>query len=123
MNFSKFRQDYWTDGGRVRSFHLDVEKNTAEIELILKRKITPGKERIYEEDLIPCVVRLSFRQLIEISLFDEFPTDGYYLEFITGGIGNGNDVELSINVFDSSSHVHERPNWTIKAKRVLWEEI
>jgi hypothetical protein len=122
MNISKFHQHYRTHDGRIKSFHLDIENNVAEIELFVKRIITPGKGRISEEDLIPCTLKLTFRQLIEVSLFNRLPSDGYYLEFVTYN-DNDSEVGLLINVFDNSSYVHEKPNWVIKAKRVSWEEV
>ncbi|HWI91710.1 MAG TPA: hypothetical protein VNT20_10570 [Flavisolibacter sp.] len=39
MNFSKFLEDYWTSDGRIKSFHLDVGNNRAEIGLLIKRVI------------------------------------------------------------------------------------
>jgi hypothetical protein len=107
----------------LKSFGLDIEKNTLEIELVAKRITSAGKRETHETDLTPCIVKLTFMELIEVSLFDRFPTDGYYIEFSTGQISNRNEVELSINVFDNSSYVYEKPNWIIKAKRVSWKEI
>lgn len=123
MNISDFHKHYWTHNGRIKSFRLDVEKSTVEIELAINRIIPPGKVEIQEKDLTPCIVKLIFIELTEVSLFDRFPTDGYYIEFITGQISDRNEVELSINVFDNSSYVYEKPNWVIRAKRVSWEEI
>lgn len=121
MNISKLHQHYWTHDGRIKSFCLNIENNTAEIELLVKRITTPGKGRIYEENLVPCTIKLMFQHLIKVSVFNNLPSDGYYLEFST--YDNDNKVELSINVFDNSSYVHEKPNWVIKAKTALWEEI
>ena len=120
MNISKFHQHYWTHDGRIKSFRLDIQSNAVEIELLVKK--LNGKGQINEKDLIPCTLKLTFQQLIEVSLFDKFPMDGYYLEFVTYN-GNGREVGLSINVFDNSSYVYEKPNWMIKAKRVSWEEV
>ena len=121
MNISDFHRHYWTHNGRVKSFRLDVEKNTIEIELEAKRITSLGKGQVHEKDFTSCIVKLTFIRLIEVSLFDRFTTDGYYIEFITGENENGNEVELSINIFDNSSHVHERPNCVTKTQRISWE--
>jgi hypothetical protein len=125
MNFSKFNNLYWTRDGVIKSFHLDIPNSIAEIELsVHKREIGKAlSNSTNDKELLPCNVRLTFRYLIEVSLFDKFPSDGYYVEFITGYNINGGEVCLSINLFDNSSHVYERPNWVIRAKRVSWQEI
>ena len=125
MNFSKFNNHYWTPDGVIKSFHLDVPNSIAEIELsVHKREIGKAlSNSTNDKELVPCTVRLTFRYLIEVSLFDKFPSDGYYVQFITGYNENGGEVCLSINLLDNSSHVYERPNWVIRAKRVSWQEI
>jgi len=125
MNFSKFHNHYWAHDGVIKSFHLDIQNSTVEIELSV-RKMGNGKELsgpIDDKELVPCCLRLTFRNLIEVSVFDRFPTDGYYLEFVTSCDGNGREVGLSINLFDSSNYVYEKPNWVIRSKRVSWQEI
>ena len=125
MNFSKFHKHYWTNDGVIKSFRLDIPNSIVEIELsVRKREIRKAlSNSTNDHELVPCTLRLTFRYLIEVSLFDKFPSDGYYLEFITGYDGNGGEVCLSINLFDSSNYVYEKPNWVIRSKRVSWEEI
>ena len=96
MNFSKFNNHYWTPDGVIKSFHLDVPKSIAEIELsVHKREIGKAlSNSTNDKELLPCNVRLTFRYLIEVSLFDKFPSDGYYVEFITGYNINGGEVCL-----------------------------
>lgn len=77
---------------------------------------------IDQRDLVPCIVRLTFQDLIEASLFDKFPTQGYYLNFCTFG-NNGDEVGISFNVHDSSNYVYEKDNWVIKAKWMTWKEL
>lgn len=101
---------------------MDIENNVIELKLSVKR-IIRGKEKIIDENLVPCIVQLTFQQLIEVSLIDKFPTKGSYLEFIISFQQSSNEVSLSINFFDNSSHVYEKPNWVIKAKRVSWQEV
>jgi hypothetical protein len=127
MNISKLHQQYWFHDGQIKSFHLDIQTGTIEIELLIKRKT---KEQggiseqggINEKNLIPCDLKLTFRQLIEVSIFDKFPTDGYYLEFVTFN-GGGSEVALFITLFDNSSYGYDKPNWVVKSKRVSWEEV
>jgi hypothetical protein len=78
--------------------------------------------QIQEKDLLPCTLRLTFEELVEISLFDKFPTQGYYLGFCSF---NEYDqaVGISINVHDSSSYVYEKDNWIVKSKSVRWKEV
>jgi len=125
MNFSKFRSHYWTHDGLIKSFRLDISNNIVEIELSV-RKMENGKalpNQIDDNEMVPCSLRLTFHELIEVSVFDRFPTDGYYLEFITSYDSNGREVSLSINLFDSSNYVYEKPNWVIRSKTVSWQEI
>lgn len=124
MNIHQLHEYYWLNGGAIKSFHLDIQSNTAEIELLvsrhINRKLLVGQ--IDQRDLVPCIVRLTFQDLIEASLFDKFPTQGYYLNFCTFG-NNGDEVGISFNVHDSSNYVYEKDNWVIKAKWMTWKEV
>lgn len=123
LNINDLRKHYWFHDGSIKSFHLDITNNTAEIQLLIKRHIT-GKLRgqIHEGDLVPCTLKLIFEDLVEASLFDMFPTQGYYLEFNTYSEGS-EEVGISFNVHDNSNHTYEKHNWVIKAKHVEWQEM
>ena len=125
MNFSKLHNQYWTHDGVIKSFRLDIANSIAEIELSIRKKETnkQSSNSTNDKELVPCTLRLTFRYLIEVSLFNKFPSNGYYIEFITGYNGNCGEVCLSINLFDSSNYVYGKPNWVIRSKRVSWEEI
>lgn len=124
MNIHQLHEYYSLIAGSIKSFHLDIQHNTAEIELLvsrhINRKLLVGQ--INERDLVPCIVRLTFQDLIEASLSDKFPTQGYYLNFCTLG-NNGDEVGISFNVHDNSNYVYEKDNWVIKAKWVTWKEV
>lgn len=64
--------------GSIKALHLDIQNNTAEIELLVSRHINGellvGQSN--ERDMVPCAIRLTFQNLIEASLFDKFPTQG-----------------------------------------------
>lgn len=125
MNIQQLRERYWFDGGAIRSFHLDMQKNTAELEMLVKmhmNEILSGSGQIEERDLVPCTIRITFQDLIEISLFDKFPTQGYYLKFTSSEI-NGVEVGVSFNIHDNASYTYEEDNWVIKAKRVTWKQV
>ncbi|HEV8272624.1 MAG TPA: hypothetical protein VGQ04_15035 [Chitinophagaceae bacterium] len=124
MNIHQLHEHYWLNGGAIKSFHLDIQNNTAEIQLSVSRHIN-GKllvGQINEKDLVPCIIKLTFQELIEASLFDKFPTQGYYLNFCTFG-NNGAEVGMSFNVHDNSNYVYEKDNWVIKSKRMTWKEV
>ena len=124
MEIHQLHEYYWLNGGSIKSFHLDIQNNTAEIKLLVSRH-TNGKlllGQINESDLVPCTVRLIFQDLIEASLFDKFPTQGYYLNFLAFG-NNGDEVGISFNVHDNSNYVYEKDNWVIKAKWMTWKEV
>ena len=124
MNIHQLHEYYWFNGGAIKSFHLDIQNNAAEIELLVSRhtnrKLLGGQ--INERDLVPCSVTLTFQGLIEASLFDRFPTQGYYLNFCAFG-NNGDEVGISFNVHDNSNYVYEKDNWVIKAKWMTWKEV
>jgi len=124
MDFRQILERFWFHGGAIKSFHLDIPNNLAEIELSLKRHID-GKlliGEIKESELVPVILRLTFHELVEASLFDKFPTQGHYIDFSTFVI-DGNKVGISFNVHDSASYVYEKDNWVIKSKIMTWEEI
>jgi hypothetical protein len=115
MNIRKLLDYYLFDDGRIKLFHLDIQNNTAEIELIVSRKTI-------ENGSAPCTLRLTFQNLIEASIFDKFPMDGYYLEFRLYQ-NNGKEFGVFIEVYDNSSQMPEKHNWVIKSKRVSWKEV
>ena len=124
MNILQLHEHYWLNGGSIKAFQMDIQNNIAEIELLVGRH-THGKlliGQINERDIVPCTIRLTFQDLIEISLFDKFPTQGYYLNFCVFG-NDGEEVGISFNVHDNSSYVYEKDNWMIKAKRMTWREV
>jgi len=124
MNIHQLHEYYWLHGGAIRSFHLDIQNNTAEIELLVSRdsngKLLVGQ--LNERDMVPCTIRLTFQDLIEASLFDKFPTQGHYLNFCLFG-NNGEEVGISFNVHDNASYIYEKDNWVVKAKSMEWKEI
>ena len=123
MNVNQLHEQYWFSEGQVKSFQLDIQNNKAEIELLTKRIINKGPNgQILENGLKPCTLRITFENLIELSLFDKFPTQGYYLDFNTYNNGE-EDFAISLNVHDNSSYVYEKDNWFIKAKNITWKEI
>lgn len=123
MNISQLREYYWFHNGSIKSFRLDIPNNTAEIQVQVKKHIN-GKlsGQFQERDLVPCTLKLTFEDLIETSLFDRFPTQGYYLDFKSYGNGD-EEVGISFNVHDNSSYTYETDNWVIKARRVNGEEV
>jgi len=124
MNIHQLHEHYWLPGGSIKAFTLDIQNNTAEIELSVSRH-TDGKllvGQINEREMVPCTIRIRFQNLIEASLFDKFPTQGYYLNFSLFG-NNGEEVGISFNVHDNSSYIYEKDNWMIKAKWVTWKEV
>jgi hypothetical protein len=122
MNIILLREQYWFHDGVVRAFHLDLQQSHAEIELFVRRirKQNPSGP-LKEEDLDPCTLQLVFDDLIEVSLFDKFPTQGNYLNFSTFDNG-GSEFGVSLTVHDSSSHI-EKDNWVIKSRRIEWKEV
>ena len=50
-----------------------------------------------------CTLKIIMEDLIEVSLFDKFPTQGYYLNFSTAELAK-REVKISFNVHDSSSY-------------------
>jgi len=124
MNIHQLHEYYWLNGGSIKAFHLDIQNNTAEIELMvsrhINRKLLVGQ--INERDMVSCTIRVTFQHLIEASLFDKFPTQGYYLNFSLFE-NNGEEVGISFNVHDNASYIYEKDNWMIRAKRVTWKEV
>lgn len=124
MNILQLHEYYWLHSGSIKVFHLDIQNNTAEIELLvsrfINRKLLAGQ--INEKDKVPCTLRLTFHNLIEASLFDKFPTQGYYLNFSLFE-NDSEEVGISFNVHDNSSYIYEKDNWVIKAKWVTWQEV
>jgi hypothetical protein len=122
MDLTKLLEKYWFHDGTIQSFHLDIQKNSAELELLVKRS-TKGKlsDPVEEKDLVDCTLKLTFEDLIEASVFDIFPTQGYYINFSSYTHGD-EEVGISFNVHDSASYVHKKDNWVIKAKRMLWKD-
>ena len=123
MDINHLHEQYWFHDGAIKSFRLDIQNSTAAIELLVKRHIG-GKlaGQIQEKDLLSCTLRLVFEDLVEVSLFDKFPTQGYYLNFSSYG-KMGEEVGVSLSVHDNSNHVYEKDNWVIKARRITWREV
>ena len=123
MNIDQLNKQYWFHDGAIMSFHLDILNSRVEIVLHVRRI---SKERkpgpLQEQDLSPCTLQLICTDLIEVSLFERFPTQGYYLNFTTIN-DSVHGIELSFNVHDSSSYVYEKDNWVIKAKQIKWKEV
>src|SRR5687767_1769319 len=116
MKIEQIHRQYWFHDGRIKSFHLDIETNRVEIELFVKRiKGSRPSGALLEENLEPCTLQLLFEKLIEVSLFDRFPTQGYYLNFSTFN-NTGKGIEVCFNVHDSADHIYEKDNWIIKSK-------
>jgi hypothetical protein len=123
MNIKRLLSQYWFHDGALKSFRLDIPNDFIEIELFVKRitRISPPGP-LQPEDLTPCTLKLLFEKLIEVSLFDKFPTQGYFLDFSISDYGT-KGIEVSFNVHDNSSSTYEKPNWVIKAKQIAWEEV
>ena len=124
MNIHQLHDYYWLNGGAIKSFHLDIQNNAVEIELLVSRDST-GKllaGSLNERDLVRCTIRLTFQDLIEASLFDKFPTQGHYLSCSLFG-NNGEEVGMSFNVHDNASYIYEKDNWVVKAKWMEWKDI
>jgi hypothetical protein len=121
MDILKIHENYWFYDGPIKSFHLDIQNNIAEIELSAKR-IAPGNKNKPVTFQGSCILRLTFLDLIEVSLFDKFPTDGYYIGCCLG-YDEEHVIILSFNVHDKSSYVYEKDNWVIKAKQIIWKEV
>jgi hypothetical protein len=121
MNPEEFLTHYSIGDGQIRIFRLDIQNNTAEIE-ITARRCKVEKEGKPLTLLDPCLLRITFQDLIEISLFDKFPSGGYFIHY---GFCYDNHLVtgLSFNVHDSASYVHEKDNWVIKAKNISWKEV
>jgi hypothetical protein len=123
MDISRLHGQYWFAGGAVKSFHLDIQNSRIEIVLFVKRiKRDRASGSLQENDLEPCTLQLTFERLIEVSLFNKFPTQGYLLNSTTFD-NTGNGMEVSFHVYDSSNYVYEKDNWVIKAKRITWKEV
>lgn len=123
MDIIELHKYYWFHDGSIKSFYLDIPTNTAEIQILVTRHVDRHLlEQIDEKDMISCTLKIMFEGLIETSLFDKFPTLGYYLDFKSYSKGE-EEVGISFNVHDNSSHTYEADNWVIKAKQVKWEEI
>lgn len=123
MNIDHLLKQYWFHDGALKSFHLDIENNRIEITLSIRRvKNYRPLGPMQEEDLEPCTLQLIFENLSEMSLFNRFPTQGYYLNFSTFN-NTGKGIEVSFNIHDSSSHVYDHDNWIIKAKQITWKEL
>ena len=123
MNIDQLNEQYWFHDGAIKSFHLDIQSNSVEIEMFVKR--ISGKRPsgpLLEEHIESCTLQLVFKKLIEVSLFDRFPTQGYYINFSTCN-NNGKEIEVYFNVHDSSNAVYEKDNWVIKAKEIEWKEV
>jgi hypothetical protein len=123
MNIESLFAQYWFHDGAVKSFRLDIPNDFVEVELLVKRvkRISP-RSPLQQEDLTPCLLNLRFEQIIEVSLLNRFPTQGYYLDFSASDRGN-EGIEMCFNVHDNSSSVYDKPNWIIRAKRVAWKEV
>jgi hypothetical protein len=122
MQIDSLQSQYWFSGGTIKSFFLDIKSSHIEIDVYVKRfKKNAPRSPVKEHDLEPCTLRILLEDLIEVSLYDTFPTEGDYLDFIT--FKNGNVIEVGFNVHDGSNFVYEEPNWLIKAKQVSWREV
>jgi hypothetical protein len=123
MNIDQLNEQYWFHDGAIKSFHLDIQTSYVQIELFVKRisRRRPSGP-LLEEDLESCTLQLEFKNLIEVSLFDRFPTQGYYVNFCTVN-DTAKGIEVHFNVHDNSSSVYEKDNWIIKAKEIAWKEV
>lgn len=119
MNFNDVSDHYWLPDGAIKSFYLDIQRQRVEVELSVRR-CAKGKKQEHVTLQEPCILKLTFQEIIEVSMFDNFPTDGYYLDFCY--YDNDHEVGFSLNIFDNSSQLHEKYNWVIKAKKMSWAE-
>ena len=123
MNINQLPEQYSFHDGAIKSFYLDIQNSTAEIEMLVRRIISRRPSgQIQENDLVPCILRLTFEDLLEVSLFNKLPTQGYYIGFCSFK-ENDQAVGISINVHDSSNYVYEKDNWLVKAKSITWKEV
>jgi hypothetical protein len=123
MKIEQLHGQYWFHDGRIKSFHLDIENGRVELEMFVKRILrNRSSGPLQDEDFQPCILQLVFEELIEVSLFDKFPTQGYYVDFSTFS-NTGKGIEVFFNVHDSSNHVYEKDNWVIKARKITWKEV
>jgi hypothetical protein len=110
MNIDDLFKQYWFHDGLIKSFYLDIEANKAVLKFYVNRIKDGHSGNIEKKDLEPCYLELVFENLMEISLFDKLPTMGYYLSINSSSIPN-KEVEMCINVHDSSNHTYEKDNW------------
>ena len=123
MNINKLFKHYWFQDGVIKSFYLDLEANKAVIKFSVRRIKDVNISRIKTNNLEPCDLELVFENLKEISLINKLPSMGYFLDFKTGPGTSIDEIELSIEVHDSSYHFYEKENWKITAGRLSWREI
>lgn len=121
MHIEALTYHYWFHNGKLISFHLDIQKDSVEIEIEVN-KILKRKANGMIEDMAPCNLKIKMEDLIEVSLFDKFPTQGYYLNFSTAKLAK-REVEISFNVHDSASYTYEKDNWNVRAKKIEWVEL
>src|SRR5687768_14291901 len=121
-NIYQLHDQYWFHDGAVKSFHLDVRNSRAEIELLVSRIRKGYSSPLRKEDLLPCTLQMVFEHLIEVSLFDRFPTQGIWIDF-SANKNMADQIEVCLNIHDHSSYVYEKPNWVIRAKQINWKEV
>jgi hypothetical protein len=107
MNLEQLFNRYILNDGTVKSFHFEVASKRATVELDIRKHLPKQK-------WAKCSVQITFIDVTEIFLFEDFPTNGNYSDFTFVKLADGK-LYLSLDPYGNSGEPHTEDNWIIKA--------
>jgi hypothetical protein len=115
MSISDINKKYILCDGKIIRLEFSFENKEMNIELQIRKLLSNKKSQ-------PCKVRLTFIDVTEFEMFEDFPTNGEYSDFIFTEISNEN-IYASFDPYGNSGQPNEQDNWIIKSKNVKLIEI
>lgn len=108
-------EKYVLPDGQITRLEFSFDNKELNIELKIRKLVSKKK---YEG----CKVRLTFFDVKEFYIFEDFPTNGQYSD-ITFIKEEDGQLYTSFDPYGNSGQQNEQDNWIIKASNVMLTEI
>ena len=105
---------YALNDGEIHSLKLEYASETTQNSMIIDLKV---KKYISKNKFVPCLLRLIFSELIELSIYEDFGTEGNYSD-ITILFEVKDEYYFSFDPYDNKNKQNDKDNFIIKARKL-----
>jgi hypothetical protein len=108
-------KNYALCDGKIYHFEFSFDKKELSVDLQVGKSISKNQ---YQD----CKIRLTFIEVLEFNIFEDFPANGQYSD-ITLTTLDSDQLYVSFDPYGNSGRPHEDDDWIIKSKSVKIIEI